>query len=197
MTWPPGSVDTRARTARFEESATLPSTSISPVRSTADGVRSALVAIGPRADVARGVERVAAEGARRTAGRHQGGAASREGAGLGRAEAHPDGVARQQAHLVVGLLVDLVGVVVVALDDELLAVFVPGQGQGLDAPVLVERRLQRLGVLRDAPRLAGLDRLGGRELVEDVVDAVGEDGDLLLLDAHGDHEGAGARLEVE
>src|SRR5690242_10412143 len=124
-------------TARLEESATRPSTSISPVRSTADGVGSALVAIGPRADVARGVEGVAAERAGRTPGGHERVAAPGEGPGLRRAEAHPDRVARQRGHLVVGLLVHLVGVVVVALDHELLPVLVPGQRQGLDAPVLV------------------------------------------------------------
>src|SRR5690348_14105338 len=153
MTWPPGSVETRAMTARLEESATRPSTSISPVRSTADGVRSALVAIGPRADVARGVERVAAERARRTPGGHQGRAASGEGPRLGGAETHADRVARQHAHLVLGRLVDLVRVVVVALDDQLLPVLVPRERQGLDPPVLVERGLQRLGVLGDAAGL--------------------------------------------
>src|SRR3954452_17089440 len=127
MTWPPGSVETRATTARLEESMTRPSTSSSPVRSTDDGVRSALVAIGPRADVARGVEGVAAERARRPARRDEGVAAPGEGSGLGRRERDPDGVAPERSHLVVGVLVDLVGVVVVALDDELLDGLVPGE----------------------------------------------------------------------
>src|SRR6478752_10667283 len=168
MTWPPGSVDTRARTARFEESAIRPKTSISPVRSTGDGVRSALVAIGPRADVARGVERVAAERARRPAGGDQRVAAPREGPGLRGRQRDAERVAPQWSHLVVGVvgdLVDLVGVVVVALDDDLLRVLVPRQGQGLNAPVLVERRLQRVGVLGHATGLARLDRRGGCELV--------------------------------
>src|SRR5689334_25087574 len=144
MTCPPGSVETVASTARLEESVTRPTTSISPVRSTGDGVCSALVAIGPRADVARGVERVAAERARRAPGSDEGVGAAGEGACLCRAEADPDRVARERRDLVVRVVVDLVGVVVVALDDDLLAVLVPGEGERLHAPVLVERGLQRL-----------------------------------------------------
>ena len=48
-----------------------------------------------------------------------------------------------------------------------------------------------------AAGLAGLDRCGGSELVEHVVDAVGEDRDLLLLDPDGHDHGPGARLAVE
>src|SRR4051812_25846884 len=125
MTWPPGSDETRATTARLEESVIRPRTSSSPVRSTDDGLRSAFVAIGPRADVARGVEGVAAERARRPAGRDEGVGAASEGPRLGWRQADPDRVAPQGTDLVVrGVLVDLVGVVVVTLDDELLALLV-------------------------------------------------------------------------
>src|SRR3954451_18248933 len=137
----------RGTTARFEDSVMRPRTSSSPVRSTDAGVPSALVAIGPRADVARGIERAAAEGARGAAGSDERVAAPCEGAGLGRRQGDPDRVASERAHLVVGVLVDLVGVVVVALDDDLLRLLVPGEGEGLHVPVLVERRLQRVGVL--------------------------------------------------
>src|SRR3954452_14498462 len=198
MTWPTGSVETRATTARLEESVTRPSTSSSPVRSTDDGVRSALVAIGPRADVARGVEGVATEGARRPAGCDEGVGATREGARLRRREADADRVAPEGADLVVlRLLVHLVGVVVVALDDELLALLVPGERQRLHAPVLVEGGVQRLGVLRRPTGLARLRGQRGRELVEHVVAAVGEDRALLLLAPHGDDQRACARLQVE
>src|SRR3954452_22630243 len=198
MTWPTGSVETRATTARLEESVTRPSTSSSPVRSTDDGVRSALVAIGPRADVARGVEGVAAEGARRPAGCDEGVRATGEGPRLRGREADPDRVAPERTHLVVrGLLVHLVGDVVVALDDDLLALLVRGERQRLHAPVLVEGRVQRLGVLRRTTGLARLCGQRGRELVEHVVDAVGEDRDLLLLDPHCHDQRAGARLQVE
>src|SRR5829696_1987933 len=118
MTWPPGTVETRARTARLEESVMRPRISISPVRSTGDAEPSALVAIGPRADVARGVEGVAAERARRAARGDEGGAAPREGARLGGCQCDPDRVAPERGCVVVGVLVDLVGIVVVALDDQ-------------------------------------------------------------------------------
>ena len=121
-------------------------------------VGSALVAIGPRADVARGVEWVAAERARGPTGGDEGVAAAREGAGLGRRQGDADRVAPERTHLVGRRVVDLVGVVVVALDDELLAVLVPREREGLHVPVLVERRLQRVGVLRYTAGLAGFDR---------------------------------------
>src|SRR5689334_233908 len=168
MTCPPGSVETVASTARFEESVMRPTTSISPVRSTGGGVCSALVAIGPRADVARGVERVAAERARRPPGGDERVRAAREGTGRGRAEADAGRVARERSRLVVRLVVDLVGVVVVALDDDPLAVLVPGERERLHPPVLVEGRLERLGVLGCAAGLAGLDRRDRGELVEHV-----------------------------
>src|SRR5215203_4176051 len=104
MTWPAGRVATRARTARLDESVMRPRISISPVRSTCDAEPSALVAIGPRADVARGVEGVAAERARRPARRDQGGAPAGEGPGIRRCQGDPDRVAPERGHVVVGLL---------------------------------------------------------------------------------------------
>ncbi len=91
----------------------------------------------------------------------------------------------------------LVRVVVVALDDETLTPLVPGERQGLDPPVLLERSLEWIGVLWRTAGLPGLDGRRRRQLVQHVVDAVRQDRHLLLLDGHCDHASAIAGLQVE
>src|SRR6478735_1750494 len=169
--------------APFEESTIRPTGVRSPLvrRST----RSASVSVGTGADVAGRVQRLAAERAGGAAGGDDRATPSGEGPGRLGAQDDPQGL-----H---GLLLGLLRVLVMALDDHHVARDVPGEGQRVDAELVLDRRREGFGV-------APTDRLGGGALgvrVEQVVDPVGEHGDLDLLERDGHEPALAAGLEEE
>ena len=89
----------------------------------------------------------------------------------------------------------LLGVAVVALDDDGGTRRVPGEADGVDAELVLDRRLERLRVGVVLGR--GLGPLGTADVVEQVRDALGEDAHLQLLDRHRDQASATAGLEEE
>src|SRR6476661_2121588 len=127
--WP--GTSTEQSRAPLEESTIRPTGVRTPLvrRST----RSASVPVGTRADVAGRVQRLAAERARGAAGGHDRTAAPGEGPRGDRAEHDAQGL----HGLLLGLL-GLLGVLVVALDDQYVARGVPGQGQGVDAELVLD-----------------------------------------------------------
>src|SRR4051794_18195514 len=157
------------------------------------------VAVGPRADVALGVERQAAEGARRTAGGDQRERATGEGTSRRPRKVH----AEQVGAILVVVLGQLLAVVVddlLRLDDELFDVDVPLQRHRPDAELLDDREVERPLVLQ-LGRRDGRDRSGAAgaayDLVEELLDPLGQGCDLLLLQRDGRDPVAGPRLQVE
>ena len=86
------------------------------------------------------------------------------------------------------------------LDDDELGVAVPAERHGADPELLGDRRVERVEVLA-AQRRRGRDGClsagAADDLVEQRVDALGEDLHLLLLQRHRDHARAVARLKEE
>ena len=86
------------------------------------------------------------------------------------------------------------------LDHDPLVVGVPRQRHRAGAELLLDRLLERVGVLQAQRRHGGdhrLVELAGHHLVEQLVDPLGQRRDLLLLQRDADDACAGARLEEE
>src|SRR4051812_41427372 len=155
------------------------------------------VAVGPGADVPLGVEGLPTEGARRTPGLDNGHGSLDECAGD-----RPGDPDAQDVRTV--LLVVEVGLLLLGgragLDDDPLAVLVPGQRHRPDPELLAKGRVERRGVVQ-LPRSHrgdwGCPAAAPQDLVEQLLDAFRQHAHLLLLQRDARHAPAGGSLEVE
>src|SRR6478736_35478 len=194
--------------ALFDDATIRPTISRSPSRSTSSAVPRSItdrplvdvVAVAPRADVALRIERRPAQGARRAAGGDDPGRPGDERPG--RLGGHPDA---QQVGAILVLVVILVGIDGFAilrlcprLDQHQLVVDVPAERQGSRPERLVDRLVERPGVVDDARGvLGGVLDSASVKLGEEVAQAVGEDRDLDLLEDDADDPSSVTGLQEE
>src|SRR5215213_5467267 len=156
------------------------------------------MAVGPRTHVPLPVQRVAAERARGTPGRHDGTRALGERACCRPGQPHSQqGRVRRRLEVSLRrrLLPDLQ-----ALDDDALRIAVPDQGHRPDPEVLLDRARERRHVLQVRRRHRGhgcLSPGAAQHLVQQLVDPLREHLHLLLLEGDAGHAGAGDGLQEE
>ena len=157
--------------------------------------RAAVVAVLPRADVPGRVERQTAQRAGRPAGGDHPAGALDEGAGVGRLDPHPQRVGPVLDVLEQGLLrrsASSAG----AWASMTTSPASPSQAR----PIAPTRNSSSIGCSSgvDVGSPAGQRGAGaGDDLVEQLLEPVGEHGDLLLLQRDGHHPGAVGGLQVE
>src|SRR6516164_4130161 len=157
------------------------------------------VTVLSRADVSVGVQGQAAQRAGRPARRDDPGGALGERARNARRDAHPQdsgtvggNVLGQRLHRLVRFLL--------RLDDDHAAVAVPGQGDRADPEVLEQGQVERSVILQSGRRRGrdlGRPASTPEYLVQELVDALGQQAHLELLQDYAGHATGGSRLEVE
>ena len=118
-----------------------------------------------------------------------------EGPGHGRGDAHPQHPGAVFGH-VLGERLDRRLGLLLRLDDHPLLVPVPGQGDCADPEVLEQRHFERAVV----GRCHGLRRVAAaapQHLVQQLVEALGEQADLNLLQRHAGHPAGRTGLQVK
>src|SRR5580692_307332 len=157
------------------------------------------VAVLARADVPGGVERQAAQRARRAPGRDQAERAVRERPGRARGDPHPEHAGAVDRDVVRQRL-DRRLAVLLRLDDHSVAVAVPGQGDRADPEVLGQRQVERAVIAQQRRSALGnvLGRPGASQhLVEKLVEALRQQADLELLKGDAGHPPRRGGLQVE